>query len=87
VFLVRRPPHGLLGGMLVLPEAPPIAADWRDAGAIEHVFTHFALTLSVRVAREKLPAAALRAPAATAPLPSVMRKALDAGRRALDDAA
>ena len=87
VFLVRRPPRGLLGGMLALPEAPPVAAQWRDAGAIEHVFTHFALTLSVRVAREKLPAAALRAPAATAPLPSVMRKALDAGRRALDDAA
>jgi A/G-specific adenine glycosylase len=33
-----------------------------------------------------LPKGALRAPAATAPLPSVMRKALDAGRRALDDA-
>ena len=86
VFLVRRPPRGLLGGMLALPEAPPIAAAWRDAGAIEHVFTHFALTLSVRVAREALPEG-LRAPAATAPLPSVMRKALDAGRRALDDAA
>ncbi|HVE22674.1 MAG TPA: A/G-specific adenine glycosylase [Acidocella sp.] len=87
VFLIRRPPRGLLGGMLALPEAPPIATQWRDAGAIEHVFTHFALTLSVRVAREKLPDSALRAPAATASLPSVMRKALDAGRRALDDAA
>ncbi len=87
VFLIRRPPRGLLGGMLALPEAPPVEAQWRDAGAIEHVFTHFALTLTVRVAREKLPTAALRAPAATAALPSVMRKALDAGRRALDDAA
>ena len=87
VFLIRRPPRGLLGGMLALPEAPPVEAEWREAGAIEHVFTHFALTLSVRVARETLPAGALSAPAATAPLPSVMRKALDAGRRALDDAA
>ena len=56
VFLIRRPPRGLLGGMLALPEAPPVEAEWREAGAIEHVFTHFALTLSVRVAREKLPA-------------------------------
>ncbi len=87
VFLIRRPPRGLLGGMLALPEAPPVAADWRDAGAIEHVFTHFALTLSVQAARADLPASALRAPAASAKLPSVMRKALDAGRQALDDAA
>jgi A/G-specific adenine glycosylase len=25
----------------------PVAADWRAAGEIEHVFTHFALTLRV----------------------------------------
>ena len=30
--------------------ADPVDADWRDAGAIEHVFTHFSLTLQVRVA-------------------------------------
>ena len=62
IALVRRPPRGLLGGMLALPTsdwrgAPfsaaealrvaPIRADWRGAGAIEHVFTHFALTLEV----------------------------------------
>jgi A/G-specific adenine glycosylase len=88
VFLIRRPPRGLLGGMLALPECPPEGGPkaWREAGSIEHVFTHFALTLSVRVARSKnLPKGALRAPAESAPLPSVMRKALDAGRRALDD--
>jgi A/G-specific adenine glycosylase len=69
--------------MLALPEAPPVAANWRDAGSIEHVFTHFTLTLNVLVAtRKTLPKAALSAPAATAPLPSVMRKALDAARRA-----
>jgi A/G-specific adenine glycosylase len=87
VFLIRRPPSGLLGGMLALPETPPMQANWQDAGDVKHVFTHFALTLSVKAMRVKtLPKGALRAPAATAPLPSVMRKALDAGRRALDDA-
>jgi A/G-specific adenine glycosylase len=84
VLLIRRPPSGLLGGMLALPESPPAAADWLDAGSIQHVFTHFSLTLAVRAARtKKLPPDALSAPAATAPLPSVMRKALDAGLRAL----
>ncbi len=86
VLLIRRPPHGLLGGMLALPEVPPLHAGWREAGAIQHVFTHFSLNLQVRAARvTALPAGSLRAAAATAPLPSVMRKALDAGRRALDD--
>jgi A/G-specific adenine glycosylase len=45
VLLVRRPAKGLLGGMLALPEAPPVAADWREAGAVDHVFTHFALEM------------------------------------------
>ena len=63
VALVRRPGSGLLGGMLALPttdwrDAPwseaealaqaPVAGAWRDAGAIDHVFTHFALELAVR---------------------------------------
>ncbi|HQT45758.1 MAG TPA: A/G-specific adenine glycosylase [Acidocella sp.] len=87
VLLLRRPPRGLLGGMLALPEEPPERANWRDAGTIQHVFTHFSLTLNVLAARcQSLPDGALRAPAAHAPLPSVMRKALDAGRLALDDA-
>ena len=46
VLLVRRPAKGLLGGMLALPtEAAPAPADWREAGAVDHVFTHFALTM------------------------------------------
>ncbi len=84
VLLHRNPPHGLLGGMLVLPETPPIAAAWADAGSIQHIFTHFTLTLTVKVAMRKIPAGAITAPAATAPLPSVMRKALDAGLAALN---
>ena len=84
-LLIRRPPRGLLGGMLALPETAPSRANWRAAGEIEHVFTHFTLTLRVLAARCKtLPKGALFAPAATAALPSVMRKALDAGCRALE---
>ncbi len=47
VLLVRRPPKGLLGGMLALPVEPPAEAAWREVGAIDHVFTHFALTMKV----------------------------------------
>ncbi|MDE8346205.1 MAG: NUDIX domain-containing protein [Acidocella sp.] len=89
VILLRNPPRGLLGGMLILPPAPPPVSPpnvkWRSAGTVDHVFTHFSLTLEVFVARTpSLPADALRARAATAAVPSVMRKALDAALRALD---
>jgi A/G-specific adenine glycosylase len=58
VLLVRRPARGLLGGMLGLPtgswglspkagEGAPIAAEWMEAGSVDHVFTHFALNLSL----------------------------------------
>jgi A/G-specific adenine glycosylase len=50
VLLVRRPAKGLLGGMLALPEAEPASADWEEAGAVDHVFTHFALTMRLRCA-------------------------------------
>jgi A/G-specific adenine glycosylase len=78
VFLLRRPNKGLLGGMLALPETPPITADWRVAGSIEHVFTHFSLTLTVHLARAETLPEGLAAPAASAALPSVMRKAVNA---------
>ncbi|MGZ6039642.1 MAG: A/G-specific adenine glycosylase [Phenylobacterium sp.] len=60
VALVRRPPKGLLGGMLALPTsdwraarwsdaeaiaAAPAKAAWRGVGEVEHGFTHFTLTL------------------------------------------
>jgi A/G-specific adenine glycosylase len=66
IALIRRPPKGLLGGMLALPTsdwgvspmpdaqataAAPVKAAWRDVGAIEHVFTHFSLSLRVFEAR------------------------------------
>ena len=59
VLLVRRPDKGLLGGMRALPGGPwaetapaaaPIAADWRPVGTVEHVFTHFSLSLDVMAA-------------------------------------
>jgi A/G-specific adenine glycosylase len=65
LWLRRRPETGLLGAMMELPgtgwseagpdedeiaAAEPFAADWREAGEVRHVFTHFALHLSVRCA-------------------------------------
>ena len=66
VLLRRRPPKGLLGGMLELPGAPwrpepwsraealhhaPQPAEWRLAGEAEHGFTHFALRMDVYAAQ------------------------------------
>ncbi|MBV8850328.1 MAG: NUDIX domain-containing protein, partial [Methylobacteriaceae bacterium] len=59
-------PRGLLGGMTEFPSSDwssgpqetgtdfPFAADWRRLpGRVEHVFTHFALHLSVHVAEAR----------------------------------
>lgn len=51
VLLVRRPASGLLGGMLGLPTEPPAQAEWREAGSVDHVFTHFALSMTLMCAR------------------------------------
>jgi A/G-specific adenine glycosylase len=91
VALVRRPPKGLLGGMLALPTgdwaeacAPsngvPAPADWRPAGQVEHLFTHFALTLQVMRAEGDGEDLIWMSPEAAAQvLPTVFRKALRAG--------
>ncbi|MFT3725757.1 MAG: A/G-specific adenine glycosylase [Hyphomonadaceae bacterium] len=60
VLLVRRPPSGLLGGMVMPPtsawteakaadpvEEAPGKFDWERVGEVRHVFTHFALKLEV----------------------------------------
>jgi A/G-specific adenine glycosylase len=50
VLLVRRPAKGLLGGMLALPtdaEGSPADARWTEAGSVDHVFTHFALSMKL----------------------------------------
>ena len=95
VLLRRRPARGLLGGMTELPgtewrAAPwakadaeacgPMRVEWRLAGQVRHVFTHFELFLDVfagqvpAIAAEGFlrDAAALQEEA----LPSVMRKAV-----------
>ncbi|MBV8682438.1 MAG: A/G-specific adenine glycosylase [Caulobacteraceae bacterium] len=95
VALEQRPARGLLGGMLGLPTTPwrsepwslaegggraPGAADWREAGAVEHVFTHFALRLTVLEASVAAPAPGLlwtSLETARAGLPTVFRKAVD----------
>ena len=101
VALQQRPPKGLLGGMLGLPTtgwgsakstpaevraAAPAAADWRALGPVEHVFTHFALTLEVW--RAEAPSALpdfvwLPIEEAARALPSVFLKALRAGLETL----
>lgn len=92
VALVRRPDKGLLGGMLGLPTSdwsaapdatPPVDADWREAGFVEHVFTHFSLTLDVRVGEGagEVSDDFVWTPVedALGALPTVFRKALERG--------
>jgi A/G-specific adenine glycosylase len=97
IALVRRAPTGLLGGMLGLPtsewrdqpwpmdearSAAPIQADWREIGVVEHVFTHFALTLTVlQAVGDDLPGAVWTDDLSG--LPSVFRKAAATGAGAL----
>jgi len=90
VALVRRPPRGLLGGMLALPTsdwrgrpwsdaelhaAAPACAPWRPAGEVEHVFTHFALTLRVARAEGDWAGALWRPRSDLEAMPSVFLKA------------
>ena len=97
VALEHRPPKGLLGGMLGLPtsewrasplsaeevrKAAPAAGAWRSLGAIEHVFTHFALTLEVwrgEAASADPDLLWIPIEVAAPALPSLFLKALNAG--------
>mgnify|MGYP006349897785 FL=1 len=51
----------MLGGMAALPDdgwsargdghaVPPFTADWKNAGVVQHGFTHFTLYLAVKIA-------------------------------------
>ncbi|MFO1152990.1 MAG: A/G-specific adenine glycosylase [Rhodospirillales bacterium] len=116
VLFRRRPPQGLLGGLMEVPSTPWRAEPWalEDAiresppalsgpfvswrpldGAVEHVFTHFALRLSV--VRAAVPAGAATpgteggrwiAPDAMASLalPTLMRKVVRLARGGADGA-
>ncbi len=100
VLLRRRPPSGLLGGMTELPgtdwrEAPwsaaeaqaqaPFRCDWRHAGRVHHVFTHFELRLDVYAAStDSIQADGFLRDATMLEdeaLPSVMRKCVAVARR------
>jgi A/G-specific adenine glycosylase len=98
IALVRRPPEGLLGGMLALPtsawrderwtlaeavSAAPTAAVWREAGEVEHGFTHFTLTLQILRAEGDDEAVAWRPRRELDGLPSVFLKAARAGLSSL----
>ena len=93
VLLRRRKPEGLLGGMTELPGTDwlgtplpaaealaqaPMPADWRQAGEVRHIFTHFELRLAVFAASVgTIEADGFLHPIADlqdAALPSVMRK-------------
>jgi A/G-specific adenine glycosylase len=98
VALVRRPPKGLLGGMLALPTSDwraarweddealasaPASADWRSAGEVEHGFTHFTLTLQLLRAEGEAAGVIWTRRAGLDALPSVFLKAARAGLNAL----
>lgn len=98
VLLRTRPPSGLLGGMAEPPntgwtaradgetgsDAAPFAANWRPAGAIRHIFTHFELALSVWAAEgvnHEAPQGwwwSKPDDLSTEALPTVMKKAIEA---------
>ncbi|HEV7386778.1 MAG TPA: A/G-specific adenine glycosylase [Phenylobacterium sp.] len=94
VALVRRPPSGLLGGMLALPTsdwraerwtnaealaASPEPAAWRPVGEVEHGFTHFTLTLQLFRAEGDAPDVIWTPRRGLDALPSVFLKAARAG--------
>ena len=56
IYVRQRPPRGLLAKMTEVPGAPwgpkadpdyPVATQWRHAGQVVHLFTHFRLELEV----------------------------------------
>ena len=94
IALVRRPPKGLLGGMLALPTsdwrgarwseadalaAAPADASWRGVGEVEHVFTHFSLTLQLLRAEGEADGVIWSPRRDLDALPSVFLKAAKAG--------
>ena len=97
ILLRKRPEKGLLGGMTEVPttgwtaridgatteDAAPFPADWRRAGRIGHVFTHFSLELEVFHAHIKgnAPDGHFWSPAheiSGEALPTVMKKVIEA---------
>lgn len=91
-LLERRAARGLLGGMLAFPSDawdgvagdPPVRADWQDHGTVQHVFTHFRLTLRVFSAQTSAnPNRGAFQPLNPDDLPTLMRKAFDAAQKSV----
>ncbi|MDF1601237.1 A/G-specific adenine glycosylase [Mesorhizobium sp. YIM 152430] len=98
IFLRKREAKGLLGGMAevpstgwtsrtdgeLVPGAAPFAAKWENSGSISHVFTHFALELTVfraEIERKPVENGGWWTPLEdihTQALPTVMKKAIEA---------
>ncbi len=100
VALVRRPPHGLLGGLLALPGTPwreaaspdlPFPGAWRWAPQpVVHGFTHFQLHLDIAVTRLESPrdfadGLLWAAPEEIAGVPTLFRKAVAVARTLAQD--
>lgn len=97
-LMERRPPRGLLGGMLgwpgtdwrddAPPDRPPIVANWQVVpGEVRHTFTHFHLRLGLRVAHLPMQAQGSFVPRDEFDpnaLPTLMRKAHALGAPFLD---
>lgn len=89
-LIETRPAKGLLGGTIGFPttdwrndpvDMPPVEADWHIAPTpVRHTFTHFHLTLEVRVAQTQSTPIRGKFDAGFDPthLPTLMRKAWDA---------
>lgn len=99
VLLEKRAGKGLLAGMAQVPttgwtarhdgetgaDAAPFAADWRNAGSIDHVFTHFRLRLTVWTAQTAIEPGANQWWSTSQALdgealPTVMRKVISAAQ-------
>lgn len=99
-LLERRAAKGMLGGTLGWPGTawetggasgePPVEAAWREAGSVAHGFSHFGVTLDVRVAEVAMDAAPARGAFVPperfdpADLPTVMRRAHERAAEALE---
>jgi A/G-specific adenine glycosylase len=81
MLLETRPARGLLGGMPGWPGTDwdargggagagvaPLAANWREAGEVRHIFTHFDLRLTVQAALVPPTPAPTAAPLCRAPI-------------------
>jgi A/G-specific adenine glycosylase len=84
IWLVRRPPRGLLGGMAALPGSAWTSDNSEASGPVlarvRHVFTHFSLELSI-IASDDLPGEGWWQPIeglGEAGLPTLYRRAAEA---------